>query len=80
MQNSKTEMSGHRGRRDLSSFRERGPETLLKKFTIGYYSIRLVRYRVHSVSGRTGRVGRVARTLSYAEGAPSSVFEGGSWV
>lgn len=24
--------------------------------------------------------GRVARTLSYAEGAPSSGFEGGSWV
>jgi hypothetical protein len=26
------------------------------------------------------RVGRVARTPSYTEGAPSSGFEGGSWV
>ena len=43
------------------------------------------RLRIHSSArrhspGRLEGVGRVARALSYAEGAPSSVFEGGSWV
>ena len=33
------------------------------------------------VAGRESESkGRVARTLSYAEGAPSSGFEGGSWI
>jgi hypothetical protein len=47
------------------------------------------RKRIEALEGRVartlsyaegGRVGWVARTLRCAEGAPSSVFEGGSWV